>query len=167
MEIVRTVLGELHFDSTIFFTQLALFYIMHLLLKPILYTPLEKSRDERDALTGGRIDEAERINNQALEIKQSCEETLRKARQEALERVQEAGRTADAERVKKLEAARAEAEGLINAAQQQVKDEKLAAEKELTGNLPILAHNVAERLFVGLATGDARTKAIKRLKEVN
>jgi F-type H+-transporting ATPase subunit b len=158
MEIIHSVLHSLGFDPVVFGSQVLLFYVMHLLLQGVLYRPLEQSRNRRDALTMGRVEEAERINRQALALKENYEDEIRQARQAAQAAVQQARSQAEAARVARLAAARAEAESL---------GERTRAEAELDQRVPELSMAVAGRLVETMAGPAQRERVLERLREAS
>lgn len=167
MEIISSVLNSLGFDPVIFGSQIVLFYVMHLVLTPILYRPLEKVRNERDALTLGKIHEAERINNEALALKARYEAEIRTARQAAQATVSAAKAEAEAARMARLESARAESEAVIQAAQQEIANERARAEAELQGKVGDLSLAVASRLVETSASEAQRARITTRLREAS
>jgi F-type H+-transporting ATPase subunit b len=167
MEIIRSVLHNLGFDPVVFGSQVFLFYVMHLLLQRILYRPLEQSRNQREALTMGRVEEAERINQQALALKENYEDEIRRARQAAQAAVQQARSQAEADRVARLAAARAEAEALLRTAQDEILDERTRAEAELNQQVTELSMAVAGRLVETMAGPAQRERVLKRLREAS
>ncbi|NMA26143.1 MAG: ATP synthase F0 subunit B [Burkholderiales bacterium] len=167
MEIIHSVLHSLGFDPVVFGSQVLLFYVMHLLLQRILYRPLEHSRDQREALTMGRVDEAERINQQALALKENYEDEIRRARQAAQAAVQQARSQAEADRVARLAAARAEAEALLRTAKEEILGERTRAEAELNQQVAELSMAVAGRLVETMAGPAQRERVLKRLREAS
>lgn len=167
MEIVRSVLDSLGFDPVIFASQIVLFYAMHLVLTPVLYRPMEKARNDRDALTLGRVHDADRINREALALKARYEAEIRQARQAAQAGVDRARAEAEAARVTRLEAARAEADAVIRAAHEEIAGERSRAEGELQARVPDLSLAVASRLVETLATDAQRERVVARLREAS
>lgn len=167
MEIIHSVLHNLGFDPVVFGSQVLLFYVMHLLLQGVLYRPLEQSRNRRDALTMGRVEEAERINRQALALKENYEDEIRQARQAAQAAVQQARSQAEAARVARLAAARAEAESLVRAAHDEILGERTRAEAELDQRVPELSMAVAGRLVETMAGPAQRERVLGRLREAS
>lgn len=167
MEVISSVLHSLGFDPVVFGSQLVLFYVMHLVLTPILYRPLEKVRNERDALTLGKIHEAERINDEALALKSRYEAEIRAARQAAQATVSGAKAEAEAARMERLEAARTESEAVIQAAHQEIADERARAETELQGKVGGLSLAVASRLVETSASAAQRERITTRLREAS
>jgi F-type H+-transporting ATPase subunit b len=167
MEIIHSVLNSLGFDPVVFGSQVFLFYLMHLLLKVILYRPLEESRNRRDALTMGRVEEAEQINRQALALKENYEDEIRRARQAAQAAVQQARSQAEADRVARLAAARAEAESLVRTAHDEILGERTRAEAELDQQVAELSMAVAGRLVETMAGPAQRARVLERLREAS
>jgi F-type H+-transporting ATPase subunit b len=165
MEVINSVLDSLGFDPIMFGAQVALFYCMHLLLTPILYRPLEKARSERDALTVGRVREAEQINREALALKAAYEDALLQARQAAQGEVQRARAEAEAAGQVRLEAARREAEAQLRAAHQEISQERARAEADLDQQVQGLSLAVAGRLVRTLASEGQGQRVVERLRE--
>ncbi len=167
MEIIHSVLQSLGFDPVVFGSQVVLFYVMHLLLKVILYRPLEESRHRRDALTMGRVEEAEEINRQALALKETYEDEIRLARLAAQASVQKARSEAEAARVARLATARVEAESLVRSAQDEILGERTRAEAELDQQVAALSMAVAGRLVETMAGPAQRERVLERLREAS
>jgi len=165
MEIIHSVLESLGFDPISFGLQVLLFYGMHLLLTPILYRPLERSRNERDALTVGRVQEADRVNREALALKAAYEEEIRQARLAAQTLVQQARTEADAARMARLDEARSQAEALRQAAHQEIAAERAGAEAALGGQVADLSLAVASRLVRDLAGEAQQRRVLERIRE--
>lgn len=165
MEIVLSIMNQLGFDPAVFACIAAIFYAMHLALKAIIYKPIQKARASRDLLTSGRVDEAERMNKEALELKARYEAEIKAARKGAQERVNEARREAEAERVKRLDVARAEAEAIISQSHDNVVKEAAAAKSELEVAVPALAQSIAIKLVRSLLSEDRRAEVEARIKE--
>jgi len=165
MEIIHSVLESLGFDPISFGLQVLLFYGMHLLLTPILYRPLERSRNERDALTVGRVQEADRVNREALALKAAYEEEIRQARLAAQTLVQQARTEAEAARMARLDEARSQAEALRQAAHQEIAAERAGAEAALGGQVADLSLAVASRLVRDLAGEAQQRRVLERIRE--
>ncbi len=165
MEIIHSVLQSLGFDPVSFGLQVLLFYGMHLLLTPILYRPLERSRNERDALTVGRVREADQVNREALTLKARYEEEIRQARQAAQALVQQARSEAEVARMARLDEARSQAEALRQAAHQEIAAERAGAEAALGGQVAGLSLAVASRLVRDLAGEAQHGRVLERLRE--
>jgi len=165
MEIIHSVLESLGFDPISFGLQVLLFYGMHLLLTPILYRPLERSRNERDALTVGRVQEADRVNREDLALKAAYEEEIRQARLAAQTLVQQARTEAEAARMARLEEARSQAEALRRAAHQEIAAEGAGAEAALSGQVTELSLAVASRLVRELAGEAQHRRVLERFRE--
>lgn len=165
MEIVLSIMNQLGFDPAVFACIAAIFYAMHLALKAIIYKPIEKARASRDLLTAGRVDEAERMNKEALELKARYEAEIKAARKAAQERVSEARSEAEAERMKRLDVARAEAEAIIAQSHDDVVKESAAAKSELEIAVPSLAKSIALKIASGLLSEDKRADVEARIKE--
>lgn len=167
MEIILSVLNGLGFDPVVFVSQLVLFYVMHSLLKPILYRPLEQARLEREALTSGRIEEAELLNNRALELKAHYEAELRATHKEAAGIVAAARKAAEEQRTQVLDSAREQAEKFVQEKQAEVAAEKQLAQVQLQATVPELGRLTALKLANSLLSGEHRERVAKQLKEAS
>ncbi len=165
MEIVLSIMNQLGFDPAVFASVVVIFYAMHLALKAIIYKPIQKARASRERLTSGKIEEAERMNKEALELKSRYETEIKACRKAAQERVSEARREAEAERMKRLELARAEAETIINQSHDDVAKDAATAESELEITVPALAQLIAVKIARGLLSEDKRAAVEARIKE--
>ena len=166
MDVVRSVLNNLGFDLTIFLSQIALFYILHILLKPILYKPMEQARAERQKVTQDRVDEAERVNSQALELKRQYEQSLRQTQKEALAITQRAQEQVELQRQQALDSARAEAVKIISKTRDELANEQEIAEQELQEQVPALALALACKLAGSVTDGEVSKELVARLQEV-
>lgn len=166
MEIIRSVLDSLGFDPVVFGSQVILFYLMHLLLKPILYRPLESSRSQRDALTMGKVEEAEQINRRAQVLKENYEEEIRLARLAAQATVAKARAEAEADRARRLAAANEEAQAMLSSAREEIHRQRLQAEAELDREVEGLSMSVASRLLKTMASPPQSQRVLERLREV-
>ena len=166
MDVVRSVLNNLGFDCTIFLSQLVLFYVLHLLLKPILYKPMAKARAERKKVTQDRVDEAERINSQALELKKQYEQSISQTQKEVLAITQQAQESVDAHRQEVLDKARAQAASIIDKTRSELEAEQVKAERELQEKVPALAGALVRKLATVMTDGEVGERFIKRLQEV-
>lgn len=165
MEIVLSIMNQLGFDPAVFASVVAIFYVMHLALKAIIYKPIQKARAKRDLLTSGKVEEAERMNKEALELKSRYDAEIKSCRKAAQERVNEARREAEAERMKRLELARAEAEVIINQSHDDVAKDTATAKSELEITVPALAQSIAVKIARGLLSEDKRAAVEARIKE--
>lgn len=167
MDIVRSVLGALYFDPVVFLSQLVLFYVMHLLLTPILYKPLQRVRVEREALTGGKVKEAERLNALALELKAKYESGLKAAKSKAVATVAAARQEAEAARMTRLEEARTAAEAVIDKAQREVARERAEALASLQKEVPKMAVATALRLLGSTCSEEHNARVARRIREAS
>ena len=165
MEMIWSILEGLHFESTTFFCQVSLFFLMHFLLTGLVYTPIMEIRNERDAKIGGRLAEAEKKAATARSLKEEFEAKIREARIEGQALV--ASETAKAEQARKvkvdearekasviLEEARAKAaaqrEAALATVEQQVEHVSVVIAKQiLRGSLAPEHSQVAEAKLGG------------------
>ncbi|MBQ7568124.1 hypothetical protein IJT17_04890 [bacterium] len=164
MDIVRSVLNNLGFDAAVFLAQLALFYAMHLLLKPILYRPLENAFKQRASMTDDRVSEAQRFKDKAAALKAQYEQAIRETQSETLAITQAATKEAEAARQAELETARNTANGIIEKTRAELVQERREAQQTLEAEVPTLARAVAVKLAQAFTSGEIGEKFIKRVR---
>src|SRR5690606_6318750 len=101
------------------------------------------------------------------ELKNRYEAEIRQARQAGQALVQQASTEAEAARMARLEAARAESEKVIEAARREVEAERARAEEELKGKVQDLSVAVATRLVEASASPAQRDRMSTRLREAS
>lgn len=167
MEIIGSVLDNLGFDAAVFVSQLALFYILHLALTPLIYQPLNKVQKERDALTDDKIREAQRLLTEAPVWKARYEQAMSEAHKEAQAITQSAVAKAESERIDVLNEARQEAYTIISDTRAAVAKERREALQALKDEVPSLAKAVACKIAEKCTSGDIRDQFLKRLRSVS
>ncbi|HXE72689.1 MAG TPA: ATP synthase F0 subunit B [Candidatus Nitrosotenuis sp.] len=166
MDIIRSVLDSLHFNSTLFWIQILTFTVFHWVMKAILYGPLEKVRNQRDAEIQAGLRVAEAVNREALEFKSRYEAGLLAARQEAQKLVSGAVEQAEKERAARVAAAREEAARRMAEVQAQVERDRAQALAELEQKVRELALRAATRLVSQAVEPAEAERLSRRLSEV-
>lgn len=148
MDVVWSVLDSLHFESTTFFCQVILFGVMHYSLSFLVYQPLMKIRDKRDFKISSSLAAAESAAAEARRLKEDYEEKVRSARAEGQMSIAAATEKAEAERVKRLAAAREKASELLAKAHAEAEAARAKAEKTISSQSEDVARAIAARLLV-------------------
>lgn len=157
MDIIWTILSSLHFESTTFFCQVALFFVLHYSLQFLVYTPIMQIRDLRDKRIATNLAAAEASAAAARALKEQYEERVRQARSEghaALGAVTLAAETARKSRVDK---AREEASRILEQARAEAEAAREKAEKTVGAQSEEVAKAIASRLVsAALEASDAQ-----------
>ena len=167
MDIIRSVLDNLGFDAAVFCSQLVLFYILHLLLTPLIYKPLEKVRRERESLTDERVREAQQFKNKAAKLKAQYEQAIHETQNATLAITQKAHQEAEASRQAVLDAARNEANSIIADTRAEMAKDRRLARQTLEAEVPALAKAVACKLAQAFTSGEVGEQFLKRLRSIS
>lgn len=149
MDVIWSVLSSLHFESTTFFCQIALFTLLHFSLNFLVYQPIMKIRDLRDNKIASSLAAAEAATEAARRVKDEYEERVRAARAEGQAALATATTTAEAERVARVDKARTDAGRMLDEA----KAEAAAAREQAEGTIETQAEKVAKAIASRLVSG--------------
>ncbi|MEW6277309.1 MAG: F0F1 ATP synthase subunit B [Candidatus Eremiobacterota bacterium] len=164
MELLSSVLETLHFDPILFGFQFCSFFVLHFLLKVIIYDPLMAARRERDQKIGGKLQEAESLAAQARAVKDRYDEAIHQARLEAQQLLQTATREAEQEKAVKVAGAREEARQVVEEAEAGIQRQREEALKELEGDIKSLSTSIVERLLDKTLEASARDRVLTRVR---
>ncbi len=142
MDIIWTVLSSLNFESTTFFCQVILFFVLHYSLKFLVYTPIMEIRDRRDKRIASNLAAAEAAAEAARRVKEEYEERVRSARAQGQAALAQATATAEAERKSRVDKAREAAGKLL----EEAKVEATAAREKAEGTIESQAETVAQAI---------------------
>jgi F-type H+-transporting ATPase subunit b len=137
-------LGELFLRAVPVAVIVLLFYVI---MRSIFFRPLLKVMAERDARTIGAQKAAEAAQAAAAEKVRLYEEALRQARAKVYAEQEADRRKWLEERAAMLKAARARADGEVNAAKERVAGEFAGAKKEIEALAGQLAAEIARRVL--------------------
>ena len=148
MDIIWTVLSSLNFESTTFFCQIILFFVLHYSLKFLVYTPIMEIRDRRDKRIASNLAAAEAAAEAARRVKEEYEERVRSARAHGQSALAQATAAAEAERKSRVDKAREAAGKLLEDAKAEATAAREKAEGTIEGQAETVARAIASRLVV-------------------
>ena len=123
------------------------FLILFGLLSIVLYKPVLKMLDERQAKIKESLEQAEQIKEQATRSEEQMQATLEKARKEGQEIVAQAAQIGERLKQEAAEGARKESESLINKARSEIELERDKAINELRADFAEIAILAAEKVI--------------------
>ncbi len=147
MDVIKSVLSSLHFESTTFLVQVVLFFVMHYSLKFLVYQPIIEIRERRDRKMNSSLALAEAATEEARSLKQDYEEKIRAARALGQSQLLSATESVEAERSRRVAAARADAELLLREAQATAQAAREKAESTIDAQSEEVAKAIASRLL--------------------
>lgn len=159
MDVVWSILGSLNFETTTFFCQIGLFFLMHYTLNWLVYQPIMQIRERRDKKIASGLAAAEAAAAEARRLKSDYEEKVRGARAEGQTALQKATDAAEADRKARLEAAREKAAQILKQARTEADEALAKAEETLDSQASQVAEAIAGKLLVS-SLGESDGKAI-------
>ncbi len=151
-------------DIGLLFWMLLSFSIVLLILKKYAWKPILEALQNREQSIQDSLDQAENARKDIEGMKADNERILQEARNERDILLREARETKDAIVGEAKDAAKKEAEGLLERARQEIHTEKLAALAELKGHVASLSIEIAEKVLQEqLANDEAQNKLVDRL----
>lgn len=157
MDVVFKVLESLDFDTTTFFSQIALFFVLHFSLNFLVYQPIMEIRNRRDKKISTSLAAAEAAAAEARRLKSDYEEKVRGARAEGQLALLKATDLAETERKERVERARVEAATILQAARDEAEATLAKAEETLEAQSTAVAKAIASKLLtasLGPAEGE-------------
>lgn len=136
--------------STLLFTFINLMILLFILTK-LLYKPVKKIIEEREALVNGQLDDAKRIQTEAIQMKNEYVEQLETAHAQASDIINAARTRATDEHDQIIAQTREESERMLQKAKGDIKTEQAKAELELQSRIAELALTAARKI---IKTGD-------------
>lgn len=143
----------------VFWTTLA-FLIVLFLLKKMAWKPIMDSIHQREKNIDEALETARHAREEIARLKVSNEEMQQKAKEERDALLKEARDTRDAIIAEAKNKAKVDAETILNAARETIKNEKLAAISELKNQVAILSIEVAEKILRHELNSDDKQKAL-------
>lgn len=116
-------------------------FILYLILRKFLYTPVLEFLEARKVKIQQDIDEAKVLKNEAMDLKDNYEERISKAKEEGQEIIEGARQRGDEIRENILEEARKEAQALVERGRKDIIREKEKAYEDIresTGEMAVL-----------------------------
>lgn len=126
-----------------------LVFLLHFYLKRVFFNPLEKTLAKRREATDGAREAAENAMRVAAGHSASYEGSLTGARNEILKDQEETRKRWLADQTSHLETTRAKAREMIANAKAEIADAAEAARRDLSGQTPALAAELADRVLAG------------------
>ncbi len=133
-------------DNTIFI-QGAIFLILIVVLKPLLFDPWLAARDRRAQRIGGAFEEAALLREQAAEKSAEYDARLRRAKDEAMSLRSDRRKAAEGEEAQLVAAARREAAESLDATKSKISTDIEQARAELQGRVDSLAGDVTKQVL--------------------
>jgi F-type H+-transporting ATPase subunit b len=136
--------------------------ILFFVLWKVLYKPVKKFLDEREARYQRRAEEIERRDHDTQEQKAKYEELLGHAEEESESLVREARSTANRRAEDILADAEKQAEELIRQARKQIADEQRIAKLEMREQIVELAVDMASRILEREVSAEDHKRIVDR-----
>lgn len=147
MEVIKSILSSLNFETTTFFCQIILFFVMHYALNWLVYQPIMQIRETRDAKIAKGLADAGAAAAEARRLKEEYEEKVRGARAEGQAAIQKANEAAEADRKARLETARKKAAEILQKARAEADEALAKAEETLEAQATQVAQAIARKLL--------------------
>lgn len=154
--------------GTIFWTSLAFILVLVIMKKvawkPILETLAKREKDIQDAIDSSRL-----AREEMARMKVANDEAQKKAREERDAILKEARETREAIIAEAKQKATQEAERVLTAARENIKNEKMAAIAELKNQVATLSIEIAEKILRNQLSSDDKQKALvnNMVEEIN
>jgi F-type H+-transporting ATPase subunit b len=143
----------------IFWTTLA-FVIVLLILKKFAWKPILESVKKREKTIEEAIDAARQAREEMARLKVSNEEAQKKAREERDLILKEAREAREVLISEAKGTAKKEADRILSAARETIKNEKHAAIADLKNQVAILSIEIAEKILRNQLSNDDKQKAL-------
>lgn len=152
----------------VFWTTLS-FLIVLFLLKKFAWKPILESLKERENTIADALKSAENAKHEMAQLKASNEELLRKARDERDALMKEARDARDLIVAEAKTKATQEADRILAAARENIKNEKMAAVSELKNQVAVLSIEIAEKILRNELSKDEKQKTLVNnlVEEIN
>lgn len=154
--------------GTIFWTSLA-FILVLVIMKKVAWKPILETLDKREKGIQEAIDAARVAREEMARLKVSNDELQKKAREERDAILKEARETREAIIAEAKQKATQEAERVLNAARENIKNEKMAAISELKNQVATLSIEIAEKILRNQLSSDDKQKTLvnNMVEEIN
>jgi F-type H+-transporting ATPase subunit b len=162
---MEKLIGE--FSVGLFFWQSLLFIILVLLLKKYAWGPILKAIDDREEGIRAALEAADNAKKEMAELNADNDRILAEARVERDTILKEAREIKDGIIAEAKISATTEADKVIEAAREQIQNEKMSAITELKNQVATLSIDIAERILKSELKDNAKQKELvdKVLKE--
>lgn len=154
--------------GTIIWTSIA-FILVLIIMKKVAWKPILGALEKREKDIQNAIDSARQAKEEMARLKVSNEELQKKAREERDAILKEARDTKDAIIAEAKSKATQEADRILAAARENIKNEKMAAVAELKNQVAILSIEIAEKVLRNQLSNDEKQKALinNMVEEIN
>jgi len=125
----------------------ATLFMLYLLLRKLLYKPVTKILNERQAKIQSNIDEAKHLKQEAEELRLSYESSIDQAKKESQEIIESARQRGEQLRESIINDARKEAEDIVARARKDIAKEKEIAFQDVRSQVGELAISIASRIM--------------------
>ena len=129
-------------DAT-FLYQIALFFVVWMLLKRFWITPALRVLKERSARSAGAVEQAEKVQAEVARMRQEHATALEQTRAEARREVEDILRTAEQEQKRLVDEATTAAQATLAEARGRIAQEVSTARAELDAQVGTIARQVA------------------------
>jgi F-type H+-transporting ATPase subunit b len=143
----------------VFWTTLAFLTVLFL-LKKLAWKPILEAIKEREKTIGEAIESAKRAQEELARLKVSNEDLIKEAREERFAILKEARETRDAIVSEAKSKATQEADRILTAARESIRNEKMAAVTELKNQVAVLSIEIAEKILKNELSKDEKQKAM-------
>lgn len=147
MDVVFSVLKALDFETTTFWCQVGLFFVLHFSLNFLVYQPIMDARNARDAKIAVKLAAAEEATEVARKLKEEYEEKVRVARLGGQAGLAEVTEKAEAERKERVDKAREKAGKILADAQAEAEAAREKAAATVKKQSEEVAQAIARRLI--------------------
>lgn len=151
---------DLSFNATIL-AQIFHFVLLLVLLRLVVYRPLLKILEDRQKHIAGSIAAAEQEKTEAEKYKADLEAELKRAREQAVEIVQQATKSAESQAQDIISAAKAEANRVKEDALQEIQREREKSVAQLREEAASLAVLVAGKIVGRSITPEVQQSLVK------
>jgi F-type H+-transporting ATPase subunit b len=121
------MLTKLGIDGRLFIAQLVNFLILFAVLRAFAWKPILMALEERRAKIKKGIENAQLADRKIQDLEKEREEVLAKARNQAMEVLEQAEQKAKALQAEKIQKTQADIESQLNEAKEQIKGERTAS----------------------------------------
>jgi len=147
-------------DPAVLVLQIVGFLVLFLVLRRYLFRPLLGMMTQREAEIAAALDAGERAREELSRIDQEKARVLAQAREQGREQVRQAVREGEEARLRILQEAREEAQGVRERARRAVELEREQAELELRQRVVDLALLAASKVVLGRLEVEAQRQAV-------
>ncbi len=139
------------FNAIFVLINLILFYV---LMRLFLFKPIKRTIEKRREMIQKQFDDAHRVSDQALELKQEYEQKVQNADEESVRIINEAKANAITEYDKIIDRAKDDADKLKENARKAVQEECDSVRRSVKEDIAALAMEAAQKVVAGNVNAD-------------